>query len=211
MPIRVVLADDHLIVRQGLRLVLEKEHIEVLGEASDGLEALRFIQELRPEIAVLDLDMPGLDGLAVLREAVRVSPQTRSVILTRHMEEPYAVEALRIGARGYVLKTQASTDLVAAIRHVHRGEVYLSPKISKAVVQAYLSNSDAPPNGKLSVRERQVLQLVGEGHSTKKIAILLGISVKTADTHRTKVMEKLDIHQTAGLVRYAIRNGLIEP
>jgi len=100
--------------------------------------------------------------------------------------------------------------LVAAIRHVHRGEVYLSPKISKAVVQAYLTNTDAP-NGKLSVRERQVLQLVGEGHSTKKIAALLGISVKTADTHRTKVMDKLDIHQTAGLVRYAIRNGLIEP
>jgi len=210
MPIRVILADDHLIVRQGLRLVLEKEQIEVLAEASDGLEAIRLIRELLPEVAVLDLDMPGLDGLAVLRETERASPQTRTVILTRHMEEPYAVEALRIGARGYVLKTQASTDLVAAIQHVHRGEVYLSPKISKAVVQAYLTNTDAP-NGKLSVRERQVLQLVGEGHSTKKIAALLGISVKTADTHRTKVMDKLDIHQTAGLVRYAIRNGLIEP
>jgi two-component system response regulator NreC len=210
MPMRVILADDHLIVRQGLRLVLEKENIEVLGEASDGLEAIRMIRDLRPEIAVLDLDMPGLDGLAVLREAAVASPHTRAVILTRHMEEPYAVEALRIGARGYVLKTQASTDLVAAIQHVGRGEVYLSPRISKAVVHAYLSNNDSP-NGKLSVRERQVLQLVGEGHSTKKIAALLGISVKTADTHRTKVMEKLDIHQTAGLVRYAIRNGLIEP
>jgi DNA-binding NarL/FixJ family response regulator len=210
MPIRVILADDHHIVRQGLRLVLEKEHIEVLGEASDGLEAVRLIQELRPDIAVLDLDMPGLDGLAVLREAARVSPQTRAIILTRHMEEPYAVEALRIGARGYVLKTQASTDLVAAIRHVDRGEVYLSPKISKAVVHSYLTNAEAP-SGQLSARERQVLQLVGEGHSTKKIAVLLGISVKTADTHRTRVMEKLDIHQTAGLVRYAIRNGLLEP
>jgi two-component system, NarL family, response regulator NreC len=209
MPIRVILADDHLIVRQGLRMVLEKEHIEILGEASDGLEAIRLIKELLPEIAVLDLDMPGLDGLSVLREAALVSPQTRTIILTRHMEEPYAVEALRIGARGYVLKTQASTDLVAAIRHVDRGEVYLSPKISNAVVRAFLTNPDAPR--KLSVRERQVLQLVGEGHSTKKIATLLGISVKTADTHRTKVMEKLDIHQTAGLVRYAIRNGLIEP
>ena len=210
MPIRIILADDHLIVRQGLRLVLEKEQIDVLGEASDGLEAIRLIQELLPEIAVLDLDMPGLDGLAVLREAARLSPQTRAIILTRHMEEPYAVEALRIGARGYVLKTQASTDLVAAIRHVHRGEVYLSPKISKAVVRSYLNNADGL-NEQLSVRERQVLQLVGEGHSTKKIASLLGISAKTADTHRTKLMEKLDIHQTAGLVRYAIRNGLLEP
>jgi two-component system response regulator NreC len=210
MPIRVILADDHLLVRQGLRMVLEKENIEVLGEASDGLEAIRLIQELLPDIAVLDLDMPRLDGLAVLREAARLSPQTRAIILTRHMEEPYAVEALRIGARGYVLKTQASTDLVAAIRHVDRGEVYLSPKISKAVVQAYLTNSEGP-TGQLSVRERQVLQLVGEGHSTKKIASLLGISAKTVDTHRTKVMEKLDIHQTAGLVRYAIRHGLLEP
>jgi two-component system response regulator NreC len=210
MPIRVILADDHHLVRQGLRLVLEKERIEVLGEASDGLEAIRLIQELKPEIAVLDLDMPGLDGLAVLREAARVSPQTRAIILTRHMEEPYAVEALRIGARGYVLKTQASTDLVAAIRHVDRGEVYLSPKISRAVVNSYLNNTETP-NAQLSVRERQVLQLVGEGHSTKKIAALLGISVKTADTHRTKLMEKLDIHQTAGLVRYAIRNGWLEP
>jgi two-component system response regulator NreC len=210
MAIRLILADDHGIVRQGLRLVLEKEHFEVLGEASDGLEAIRLIQELHPQIAVLDIDMPGLDGLAVLRESARTSPQTRVIILTRHMEEPYAVEALRIGARGYVIKTQASTDLVAAIRHVDRGEVYLSPKISKAVVQAYLSNTDGPA-AQLSVRERQVLQLVGEGHSTKKIASLLGISVKTADTHRTKLMEKLDIHQTAGLVRYAIRNGLLEP
>src|SRR3981189_3476773 len=134
MPIRVILSGAHLIVRQGLRLVLEKEHIEVLGEASDGLEAIRLIQELRPEIAVLDLDMPGLDGLAVLREAALTSPQTRAVILTRHMEEPYAVEALRIGARGYVLKTQAGTDLVAAIRHVDRGEMDLSPKISNAGV-----------------------------------------------------------------------------
>ena len=209
MPIRLILADDHLIVRQGLRLVLEKERIEILGEASDGPEALRLIRELHPDIAVLDLDMPGLHGLAVLREAAVVSPQTRAIILTRHMEEPYAVEALRIGARGYVLKTQASTDLVAAIQHVDRGEVYLSPRISKAVVQAYLTNEG--PSGQLSVRERQVLQLVGEGFSTKKIATLLGISVKTADTHRTKLMEKLDIHQTAGLVRYAIRNGLLEP
>jgi two-component system, NarL family, response regulator NreC len=210
MPIRVILADDHHLVRQGLRLLLEKERIQVLGEASDGLEAIRLIGELHPDIAVLDIDMPGLDGLAVLRETTRVSPQTRTIILTGHMEEPYAVEALRIGARGYVLKTQAGTDLVAAIQHVNRGEVYLSPKISKAVVQSYLSNT-AGPNGQLSVRERQVLQLVGEGHSTKKIATLLGISVKTADTHRAKLMAKLDIHQTAGLVRYAIRNGLLEP
>jgi len=191
-------------------MVLEKEQIRVLGEASDGIEAVRLIKEFLPDVAVLDLDMPRLNGLDALRDAARVSPKTRAIILTRHMEEAYAIEALRAGARGYVLKTQASLDLVAAIQHVDRGEVYLSPKISKVVVDAYLANTDLS-SGKLSARERQVLQLVGEGHSTKKIAALLGISVKTADTHRTNMMEKLDIHQTAGLVRYAIRNGLIEP
>ena len=210
MSIRIVLADDHLIVRQGLKLLLEKEQLLMVGEAADGLEAIALIQELQPDIAVLDLEMPRLDGLGVLRETTRTSPKTRAIILTRHMEEPYAVEALRAGARGYVLKTQAGLDLVAAVQHVYRGEVYLSPKISKAVVDAYLSKTELP-NKTLTPRERQVLQLVGEGHSTKAIAAVLGISVKTADTHRTKLMDKLDIHQTAGLVRYAIRNGLIEP
>jgi two-component system, NarL family, response regulator NreC len=210
MALRVILADDHLIVRQGLRLLLEREGILVLGEASDGLEAVRLIGELSPDIAVLDLDMPRLDGLGALRESARLSPQTRGIILTRHMEEPYAIEALRAGARGYVLKIQAGVDLLAAVQHVHNGEVYLSPKISKAVVDAYLAKTDGLQRT-LSRRERQVLQLVGEGHSTKAIAALLGISVKTADTHRTRLMEKLDIHQTAGLVRYAIRSGLVEP
>ena len=210
MPIRVVLADDHLIVRQGLRLLLEKEQIEVIGEASNGLEAIELIRQLRPDIAVLDYEMPQLGGLGVLTELPRISPKTGSIILTRHMEEPYAIEALRAGARGYVLKTQAGNDVVAAIRHVHRGEVYLSPRISKVVVEAYLASTDLQSVA-LTSRERQVLQLVGEGHSTKQIAALLGISVKTADSHRNTLMDKLDIHQVAGLVRYAIRSGLIEP
>jgi DNA-binding NarL/FixJ family response regulator len=210
MPIRVVLADDHLIVRQGLRLLLEKEQIEVLGEASNGLEAIELIRQLRPDIAVLDYEMPQLGGLGVLTELPRISPKTGSIILTRHMEEAYAIEALRAGARGYVLKTQAGNDVVAAIRHVHRGEVYLSPRISKVVVEAYLASTDLQSVA-LTSRERQVLQLVGEGHSTKQIAALLGISAKTADSHRTTLMDKLDIHQVAGLVRYAIRSGLIEP
>jgi two-component system response regulator NreC len=211
MPIRVVLADDHLIVRQGLRLLLEKEQIEVIGEASNGLEAIELIRQSRPDIAVLDYEMPQMGGLGVLTELPRISPKTGSIILTRHMEEPYAIEALRAGARGYVLKTQAGNDVVAAIRHVHRGEVYLSPRISKVVVEAYLASSTDLQSVALTSRERQVLQLVGEGHSTKQIAALLGISAKTADTHRATLMEKLDIHQVAGLVRYAIRSGLIQP
>jgi two-component system response regulator NreC len=210
VSIRVVLADDHLIVRQGLRLLLEKEQIEVIGEASNGLEAIEVIRDSLPDVAVLDYEMPQLGGLGVLTEMPRISPKTRSIILTRHMEEPYAIEALRAGARGYVLKTQAGNDVVAAVEHVHRGEVYLSPRISKAVVEAYLAGTD-PQSVVLTSRERQVLQLVGEGRSTKQIAALLGISAKTADSHRAKLMEKLDIHQVAGLVRYAIRSGLIEP
>jgi DNA-binding NarL/FixJ family response regulator len=210
MAIRVVIADDHLIVRQGLRLLLEKDQIEVIGEASNGLEAIEVIRNSLPDVAVLDYEMPQLGGLGVVSEIPRMSPKTRSIILTRHMEEPYAIEALRAGARGYVLKTQAGNDVVAAVQHVHRGEVYLSPRISKAVVEAYLAGTELESVA-LTTRERQVLQLVGEGRSTKQIAALLGISAKTADSHRAKLMEKLDIHQVAGLVRYAIRSGLIEP
>lgn len=209
MSIRVLLADDHSIVRQGVRLLLEKERLQVVGEATDGHEAIRLAEALQPDVVVLDLEMPLLNGLDVLAAMARVSPRTRCIMLTRHVEEPYAIAALRAGARGYVLKTQAGLDLVAAVVHVHRGEVYLSPKISKAVVDAYLARTDLPDEP-LTSRERQVLQLIGEGHSTKEIASLLQISVKTADTHRTKLMQKLDIHQTAGLVRYAIRRGLIQ-
>lgn len=210
MPIRVLLADDHTIVRQGLKLLLEKEGIQVVAEACDGHEAIGLTRELQPDVVVLDLEMPRLNGLDALREMGRISPKTRPIILTRHVEEPYAIEALRAGARGYVLKTQAGLDLVAAVGHVHRGEVYLSPKISKTVVDAYLSKTDLPDEP-LTSRERQVIQLIGEGHTTKEIAALLGLSVKTVDTHRTRLMAKLDIHETASLVRYAIRRGMIEP
>lgn len=210
MPIRIVLADDHLIVRQGLKLLLEKEKIQVVGEAADGHEAVQQTRNLHPDIAILDFEMPSLNGIEAVREIVRTFEKTHCIVLTAHLEEPYALEALRAGARGYVLKSQAPQDIVMAVLHVNRGEVYLSPKISRAVVEAYLAKKDLPDDP-LTLRERQVLQLVGEGKSTKEIAGILYISPKTADTHRTKIMQKLDIHQTAGLVRYAIRQGLIQP
>src|SRR5881396_1019668 len=145
MPLRIILADDHLIVRQGLRSILEREAYTVLGEAGDGREALRLAQELRPDVAVLDLAMPLLNGFDAAREISRVSPQTKTILLTMHTEDPYVMEALRAGVRGYLLKTQAASDLMQAVREVSRGAIYLSPGISGAIVDAYLAKTDFPP------------------------------------------------------------------
>src|SRR6266481_668332 len=210
VPFRILLADDHLIFRQGLKGLLEREGLQVVGEAADGQEAIRRARDLNPDVAVLDLTMPLLNGLDAAREIVRASPRTRPILLTMHSEDPYVMEALRAGIKGYVLKTQAATDLVRAIQEVSRGKVYLSPGVSKTVVEAYLAKTELPPDP-LSPREREVLQLVAEGKTTKETARLLGVSVKTAENHRTRIMAKLDIHETAGLVRYAIRQGIIQP
>jgi len=189
---------------------LTKPVIQIIGEAADGQEAVRRVRDLSPDVAVLDLAMPLLNGLDAAREIVRASPRTRPILLTMHTEDPYVMEALRAGIKGYVLKTQPSTDVVQAIQEVARGRIYLSPGISRTVVDAYLAKTELPPDP-LSPREREVLQLVAEGKTTKEIARLLGVSVKTAENHRTRIMAKLDIHETAGLVRYAIRQGIIQP
>jgi DNA-binding NarL/FixJ family response regulator len=210
MPTSVLLADDHALIRQGLRALLERKGFQVVAEASDGREALRSVEKSRPEVALLDITMPILNGLDTARELKKVSPKTKAVLLTQHEEDQYVTEALRAGVKGYVLKSQSADDLVQAIQQVCRGSIYLSPNISRAVVNAYLSNTPAELDA-LSGRERQVLQLVSEGNSTKDIAVSLGISVKTAESHRTRLMKKLDIHETASLVRFAVRHGLIEP
>jgi len=210
MPFRVLLADDHLIFRQGLKGLLEREGLQIIGEASDGRDAVRRATDLSPDVAVLDLAMPLLNGLDAAKEIVRVSPRTRPILLTMHTEDPYVMDALRAGIKGYVLKTQPSTDLVQAIQEVCRGRIYLSPGISRTVVEAYLAKTELPPDP-LSPREHEVLQLVAEGKTSKEIARLMGVSVKTAENHRTRIMARLDIHETAGLVRYAIRRGLIQP
>lgn len=196
MRIRILLADDHVMVRQGLKSVVEREGLEVVGEAGDGREAARLAKELRPDIAVVDLAMPLLNGLDAAREITQVSPKTRTVLLTMHSEDQYVMEALRAGIRGYVLKTQATLDLLQAIREVHKGTMYLSPGVSRALVEAYLAKTDLPPDP-LTPRERQVLQLVAEGKTTKEIATILDVSVKTAESHRTRLMKKLDTHDTA--------------
>jgi DNA-binding NarL/FixJ family response regulator len=210
MRIRILLADDHMMVRQGIRALLEKEGFEVVAEAMDGRDAVRLAEKLKPDVAVLDIAMPLLNGIDAAREIRRVSPRTKTTLLTVHEENQYVVEALRAGVTGYVVKTKAAEDLVKAIREVSLGAVYMSPGVSRQAVRAYLDGSEPSTNG-LTPREREVLQLVAEGKTTKEVAAVLGISVKTAESHRSRIMEKLDIHETASLVRYAIRLGVIQP
>ncbi|MGC1416518.1 MAG: response regulator transcription factor [Candidatus Acidiferrum sp.] len=210
MPIRIVLADDHVLVRQGLKSLLEREGFQVVAEASDGQEALCHVESLQPDIAIMDISMPTLNGLNAARQMNRSSPKTKTILLTQHDESQYIREALEAGVKGYVLKNQIASDLLLAIRQVSRGQVYLSPGVSSAVVEAYRSKSEKFESP-LTPRERQVLQLIAEGKSTKDVASLLGISTKTAESHRTRLMQKLDIHETASLVRYAVRHGIVQP
>lgn len=209
MPVRVLLVDDHAVLREGLRHLLASDRIEIVGEAGSGLEALRLAKRLQPDVAILDVTLPELNGLEITRRLARESPRTRAIVLTMHREEAYVLEALRAGAAGFVLKSQAFADLTLAIDTVVSGTVYLSPAVSRTVVQASVGprGSERDP---LSAREREVLQLVAEGRTNKEVAFELSISVKTVESHRGALMRKLGLHDTSGLVRYAIRRGLIE-
>jgi DNA-binding NarL/FixJ family response regulator len=209
MPTRIVLADDHVVVRQGLRALLERHGFEVVGEAPDGREAIRLCEGLHPDIAILDLAMPLLNGIDAAHEITKSKLGTKVVLLTMHTEGQLVAESVRAGVKGYVLKTNACDELLLAIRSVSRGEMYLTPSISSTIVEAFLSK-DKSSAGPISGRERQVLQLIAEGKTTKEIASILGISVRTAESHRSNLMERLNIHEAAGLVRYAVRNGLID-
>jgi two-component system, NarL family, response regulator NreC len=205
---RVLIADDHQIVRQGLRALLEKAGHVVVAEAANGREAVDLAAEHQIDIAVLDLLMPVLNGVDAARELVRIAPQTRTILLTMHTDRPYVLEAMQAGAKGYVLKTQTAEDLVHAIEKVSRGGVYVSPVVTVSLVDAILEKRQSGARD-LTARERQVLQLIAEGNSTKQIARVLDITPKTAESHRARLMKKLDIHDTAGLVRYAVRRGLL--
>jgi len=206
---RVLLADDHVVVREGLKAVLGQEGFEVVGEASDGRAAVKACENLRPEVAILDIGMPLLNGIDAARDILRLSPGTKVILLTMYNQECYVLAGLRAGVSGYVLKSGAASNLVQAIDAVLAGEIYMSPGVSRAVVQAYLSNARIPADP-LSPREREVLQLIAEGMNMKEIGGLLGISERTAETHRARIMGKLNIRELAGLVRYAIAHHLIE-
>ena len=209
MTTRILLADDHLVVRQGLRSLLEQGGFVVVGEATDGQEAVRLARTVRFDVAVLDVSMPRMNGIDSAREIMSFAPNSRIVMLTVHTEERQIADALRAGIRGYIIKTQAADELINAIREVAGGGTYVSPQVSTLLLAAYI-NGSALGRDPLTVRERQVLQLVAEGRTTKEVASSLGVTAKTAECYRSRLKVKLGIHDTAGLVRYAIRHGLIQ-
>ena len=211
--IRVLLAEDHTIVRQGISALLRSEpDMEVAGEASDGLEAIELTKKLIPDVVLMDISMRNLNGLEATRKIKKLFPHTKVLILTMYDNEEWIFQILKAGASGYLIKDSAMTDLTSAIHAIHQGDSYLSPSISKKVIDEYIRKAELGEKkgveDLLSAREREILQLIGEGHSVPQIASLLCISKKTVEAHKTHIMEKLNIHDKVGLIKYAIRTGL---
>lgn len=212
MKTTVILADDHALVRAGLRMMLEANpHVSVVGEAEDGLKLLELTRQLQPQLVLVDIAMPRLNGLEAAERIVKDHSHTRVIILSMHQDEEYVRQALKVGASGYLIKDSAPAELGLAIAAVTRGETYLSPAASKGVLSDYVNRlrNEQSPGSTLTPRLRQVLKLIAEGNSTKQIAQHLDLSVKTVETHRTLLMKQLDIHDVAGLVRYAMREGML--
>lgn len=210
--IRVLIADDHTLLRAGVRSILARhDEIEIVAETSDGADALRLVQEHQPDVVLMDIVMPAMNGLEATARVSAEFPKSRVLILSMHENEEYVLGALRAGAAGYLVKDASVTELVNAIVSVARGETYLSPAVLKAVTDYVRRTGREPAEEPLTGRQREVLKLIADGKSTKQIAQTLGISVKTAETHRTRLMKELDLHDIASLVRFAIRAGVIEP
>ena len=208
--IRILLADDHTVVRQGFRMILSAQpDMEIVGEAGNGREAVELAAALTPDVAVMDVTMPELNGIEATRRIATSSPRTRVLALSMHKDSVYVREILRAGARGYLLKDSIDSDLLAAVRAVAKGEGYLSPSVSDAVLTDYRQHVTDPID-RLSSREREVLQMIAEGKTNKEIASTLNLSVYTIDAHRGRIMEKLNLHSAGELVRFAVRNGLID-
>lgn len=212
--IRLLLVDDHRLMRAGLQALLHSlPHIQVVAQAGNGYDALQLAQQYRPDIAIMDIGMEGLNGLEATARMAKLDPAPRVIVLSMHANEEYVRRALQAGAVGYLLKGAEPSELEFAIQAVMRGETYLTPSVSKQVIQDYLQGSAAKPDPlrDLTPRQREVLQLIAEGQSTKEIAYTLTLSVKTVEAHRGELMNRLDIHDVAGLVRFAIRTGLVTP
>jgi two-component system response regulator NreC len=208
--IRILLADDHALVRHGFRMILAAQpDMEIAGEAGNGREAVELCQKLKPDVVVMDVTMPELNGIEATRRLIELSPRTRVLALSMHKDAVYVREILRAGARGYLLKDSADTDLLAAVRAVAKGEGYLSPGVSDAVLSDYRRHVTDPLD-LLTTREREVLQLIAEGKTNKEIATSLNLSVYTIEAHRGRLMEKLNLHSTGELVRFAVRSGLVD-
>jgi DNA-binding NarL/FixJ family response regulator len=214
-PVRLLVADDHEIVRKGLRSLLEAQPgWQVTAEASDGREAVQMAKDIKPDITVLDIGMPALNGLEAARQMIKNDARAKILILTMHDSDPLIREVLDAGARGYVLKSDASRDLVTAINAVRSNKTFFTAKVAQIVLDGYLdkkpkANPDSAKT-RLTPRQREIVQLLAEGKSSKEVAVALGLSVKTAETHRANIMKRLDCHSVSELVRYAVRNNIIE-
>jgi DNA-binding NarL/FixJ family response regulator len=216
MSFRIFVADDHEVVRRGLCALLQAQpDWEVCGEAADGREALEKAQKLKPDVIILDIGMPSLNGLEATRQILKLNPQTRILILTLHDSDQVVREVLNAGARGFLLKSDAARDLVAAVEALRRDKTYFTSKVAAMVLEGFLKQGNpaavaAPPSrGRLTPREREIVQLLAEGKSTKEVAVALGLSVKTAETHRSNIMRKLELHSVSDLVLYAVRNNIV--
>jgi DNA-binding NarL/FixJ family response regulator len=214
MAIRVLIVDDHALIRAGIQALLTAvPDVEVVAETGDGREALALVARHHPDIVLLDLSMPAGNGLEVIARLTRESPDVRVVVLSMHASEPYVTAALRAGAAGYVVKSGRVSELEVAVQAAARGEKYLSPEVARQVIDGYVRGGagEAGPASELTSRQREILQLIAEGHTTKEIARKLNLAVKTVEAHRWQLMRRLDIHDVAGLVRYAISVGLVSP
>lgn len=212
--VRVLLADDHALVRAGIRSLVERiGFVEVVGEAGDGREAMQLVRSLKPTMVLMDIAMPGLNGLEATARISKEIPEVKVIMLSMYTNEEYVLQSLQAGAAGYLMKDAPIAELEQALTAVHHGDTYLSPSISDRVMKSYLSRAGGTsgPLQQLTPRQREILQLIAEGKNTKEIAFLLNLSAKTVETHRAQLMDRLGIHEIAGLVRYAMRSGLIPP